>query len=181
MHQRLIENFLRDCHTPLKWITYESWQEEKIKQVFYNLTKIKRFPRREIMAGRWQCNRMFLHVFPFLVSWSEDGQFLQSVLTNVERGETDTDGDRTFDPVHGQALVKATDDPFRPKRRGGEISLRQQQLKSNVKLGSFLPVDVVNGSSNGVVRIIAAVETWRLHPPSDDIQWIGSCLSEKAG
>lgn len=79
-------------------------------------------------------------------------------MTNVERGETDTDGDRTFDPVHGQALVKATDDPFRPKRRGGD-QFTATTIKLNVKLGSFLPVDVVNGSSNGVVRIIAAVET----------------------
>ena len=79
----------------------------------------------EIMAGRWQCNRMFLQYKYFvlfsvcLLSWSEDGQFLQSVLTNVERGETDADGDRTFDPVHRQTFVQSTDDPFRPKRRRG--------------------------------------------------------------
>lgn len=78
-------------------------------------------------------------------------------MTNVERGETDTDGDRTFDPVHGQTLVKATDDPFRPKRGGGDQFTAT--TKSKCQVGSFLPVDVVNGSSNGVVRIIAAVET----------------------
>ena len=51
----------------------------------------------------------------FLHSWPEDGQLFQRVLAYVERGETKSNSDRSFNPIHRQAFVQPTDDTLRSK------------------------------------------------------------------
>ena len=67
----------------------------------------------------------------------EDRQLFQGVLTNVKRGETDANGDGAFDPVHRQAFIQSTDDPFRPKGRRAFVNILFESKRLN-NISSYL-------------------------------------------
>lgn len=81
----------------------------------------------------------------------------QEVLDVVVRGEADSDGDGTLDPVHAESLVETSDDALLP------VNFTQCRPDRQI------PIGTVCRHAGG------------LHSPSDNVQWIAGRLSNDAG
>jgi len=97
-------------------------------------------------------------------------------LAQIKRGERNAHSNRPFNPVHGQAFIKTMNYSLRPAFKYRNVAIKIIIIDKTFRKK---PVNIGKGSTYG--RIMDSVKARCLHSPPDNIQWIGSRLSQKAG